>query len=91
MPSSEMSEYTPIVEDLIDNLNQSDDSFHWPSDEVFGYNLHQIQNSLDDCRDIDCWEGNLRDNYINSTEDNLDKLFDYVRSVRNNNLTHPCY
>jgi len=85
--TADMNKYTPIVEDLIDNLNQNS-SLHTPGvqpvDRVFGYSLNQIQNSLDNCRDIDCWENNLRNNYTNSTENNLTELFDYVRVVRNN-------
>jgi hypothetical protein len=60
-----------------------------PLDRVNGYNLNQIQNSLNNCRDIDCWENKLRDNYSNPTENNLKELFDYVRAVRNN-MSSPC-
>ncbi|GGW75666.1 hypothetical protein DFQ11_1312 [Winogradskyella epiphytica] len=90
----EMDEYTPIVADLIDDYNQSIEYAFLkpdpPVDGVQGYTLNQIQNALDDCRDIDCWENNLRNYYFNSTENNLNELFDYVRDVRNNNLSTPC-
>ncbi len=82
--ANQMNEYTPIVEDLIDNLNQNTNLATWPEDNVSGYNLNQIQSALDNCRDIDCWENNLRNNNVNATENNLDELFDYVREVRNN-------
>lgn len=84
MTALNMNEYTPFVEDLIDNLNQNHNSPVWPLDRVNGYNLNQIQNSIDNCRDIDCIENKLRNNYNNPTEVNLTELFDYVREVRNN-------
>ncbi|MEX0595794.1 MAG: hypothetical protein WD512_04770, partial [Candidatus Paceibacterota bacterium] len=80
----QMNEYTPFVEDLIDNLNQNNNSPIWPLDRVNGYNLNQIQNSINNCRDIDCIENKLRNNYNNPTEVNLRELFNYVREVRNN-------
>lgn len=80
----QMNQYTPIVDDLIDNLNQNTTGNTRPLDRVNGYNLNQIQNAIDNCRDIDCWENNLRNNYFNSTENNLTELFDYIREVRNN-------
>ena len=79
--------------DLIDNVNQNTIpgiGGIQPIDRVTGYNLNQIQNALDNCRDIDCWENNLRNYYFNATENNLNELFDYVRDVRNNNLSTPC-
>lgn len=86
---AQMNEYTPIVEDLIDNLNQNSINSARPLDRVNGYNLNQVQNSINNCRDIDCWENKLRDNYSNPTENNLKELFDYVRAVRNN-MSSPC-
>ncbi|MEX0597941.1 MAG: hypothetical protein WD512_15740 [Candidatus Paceibacterota bacterium] len=89
---AQMNEYTPIVEDLIDNLNQNAVP-NWfdvqPIDRVSGYSLNQIQNALNNCRDINCWESKLRDNYDNPTEDNLRELFGYVHTVRNN-ISSPC-
>lgn len=82
----QMDEYTPIVEDLIDNLNQgvTPPNSGFPQDRVIGYNLNQIQNALNNCRDINCWESKLRSNYNNPTENNLTELFNYMRVVRNN-------
>jgi hypothetical protein len=86
-PALEMNEYTPFVEDLIDNLNQNAQP-NWfgnqPIDRVNGYNLNQIQNSINDCRDIDCIERKLINNYANPTEVNVTEMFNYVREVRNN-------
>ncbi|WP_395043534.1 hypothetical protein [Flavobacterium sp.] len=79
-----MNEYTPFVEDLIDQLNQNTNNSFWPLDRVNSYNLNQIQSSINNCRDLDCVENNLRNNYVNPTENNLTELFNYVREVRNN-------
>ena len=58
--SFQMNEYTPIVEDLTDDLNQfadtNDTSGRTPFDEVSGYALRQIQTALNNCRDISCWK-----------------------------------
>lgn len=79
------------MEDLIDNFNQNFSVGNTrPVDRVSGYTLNQIQNALNNCRDIDCWERNIRNNNFNLTENNLNELFDYVRDVRNNNLSTPC-
>lgn len=90
----EMTEYTPLVEDLVDNYNQAVEySFLNPDppiDRVRGYTLNQIQNALNNCRTIDCWENNLRNLYFNSTEGNLSELFDYVRAARNNENPDRC-
>lgn len=88
-----MNEYTPIVADLIDNFNQQAIyGDNRPIDNVDGYTLNQIQNAIDNCRDVDCWENNLnniRPNGVTTSE--LNQLFDYVRYVRYNVLKHPCY
>ncbi|CAM3802716.1 hypothetical protein FLGE108171_15500 [Flavobacterium gelidilacus] len=84
---TDMNEYTPIVADLVDNLNQQlipNIPGTQPIDRVTGFTLNQIQSSLNNCRDIDCWQNKLRDNYNNPTKDNLRELFDYVHTVRNN-------
>ena len=91
---SEMNEYTPIVSDLYDYQNQnaltgSGLSGNQPIDRVSGYKLNEIQAALDDCRNINCWENNLRNKFQKSTEENLTELFDYVREVRGN-LSSPC-
>jgi len=80
---SEMNEYTPMVTDLIDSFNQRTSSTLYPLDRVNGYNLNQIQSSLNNCRELDCWENKLRDNYSNSTEPFLDDIFDYATTVKN--------
>lgn len=87
----EMTEYTPIVADLIDNLDQNEVfSSIYPTDRVKNYNLQQIQRAIDNCRTIDCWERNLRNYYNNSSEQYLKELFDYMRGVLNNNNPEKC-
>ncbi|MBO6533080.1 MAG: hypothetical protein JJ885_10445 [Muricauda sp.] len=88
-----MTEYTPIVVDLVDNVNQKDlpnVSGNQPIDRVSGYNLSQIQGALRNCRSINCWESNLRNQYSNSTEGYLNELFNYMRAVLHNNNPRKC-
>ena len=84
-----------IVDDLVDNINQNtvkgtDYGGDQPVDRVIGYSLKEIQRALDNCRNIDCWERNLRTLYYNSTEGNLTELFNYMRAARNNNNPNKC-
>lgn len=87
----EMTEYTPIVADLIDNLDQNEVfSNIYPTDRVKNYNLQQIQKALDNCRTLDCWRSNLKSYYHNSSEQYLNELFGYVKGVLNNNNPKKC-
>ena len=90
----EMTEYTPIVADLIDGYNQAVEYNYLsplpPVDRVSGYNLQQIQRALDNCRTLDCWENNLKNYYNNSSEKYLNELFGYVKGVLNNNNPEKC-
>ena len=80
-----MNQYTPIVDDLIDNLYQNTTNFARPVDRVENYTLNRIQSALDNCRDIECWENKLNNNRpAGVTTAELNELFDYVRAVRNN-------
>ncbi|MGB0185786.1 MAG: hypothetical protein ACPF88_02490 [Flavobacteriaceae bacterium] len=93
--SFQMNEYTPIVEDLIDDLNQfadtNDTSGRTPFDEVSGYALRQIQTALDNCRDISCWENKLNANRpAGVSAAQLQRLFDYVHYIRRWILESPC-
>ena len=79
-----------IVDDLVDNINQNtlkgtDYGADQPVDRVSGYSLKESQRALDNCRNIDCWENNLRRLYNNRTEGNLTELFNYMRDARNQN------
>ena len=91
---NEMDEYTPIVVDLIDNLNQNftDRNFDGiddfvdsqPIDRVRGYNLNQLQLSIDTSRSLEEWRNRIRTQHFNSTENLLDELFDYPIQVAAN-------
>ncbi|MEM9687750.1 MAG: hypothetical protein AAF934_12650 [Bacteroidota bacterium] len=43
---NESKGYTPIVIDMIDNENQSDDNILFPDDRVSGYTLGQLEDAL---------------------------------------------
>ena len=91
---SNMTEYTPIVIDLYDYYDQyikhPSLTPRPPGDRVKGYKLNQIQAALDDCRNINCWENNLRNKFTNSSQGYLSELFDYMREARNNNNPEKC-
>lgn len=58
---------------------------------VENYTLNRLQQAIDNCRDIDCWERNLDNNRpAGVTTEGLNELFDYVREVRNNNNPDRC-
>ncbi|SFU71014.1 hypothetical protein SAMN05216480_11536 [Pustulibacterium marinum] len=67
---ADIDEYTPIVVDLIDNLNQNTPGF-WsgvqPIDNVSGYTLSQIQSALNISRGIDGWKKRIMN--INGNDD----------------------
>lgn len=88
---SEMNEYTPIVDDLIDNVNQNTVvaySGNQPVDNVTGYTLSQIQTALRNARYPDTWRNNLNRNRPSgvSTAD-LNTLFSYMNQALNNQQT----
>lgn len=81
------NERTPLVMDLVDNVNQNIvfSSFSLavlPVDNVNGYTLSQIQAALNNCRTLSCWENNLRNMFNNPTEGNLTPLFNETKAVR---------
>lgn len=82
--ASSMNAYTPIVVDLVDNLNQRSMSPTLPDDNVTGYTLNQIQTALNNTRSINAWEYKLINSFNNSTENGVPILFDYVRQARHN-------
>lgn len=74
--------YTSIVVDMIDNQNQqvipSEHSTYYylyPIDEVNGYQIHEIEQSLRGVTYWNEWRNNLINNYNNATENNLYALF----------------
>ena len=81
----EMDEYTPLFIDLNDNFNQHlEISPVLPVDRVNGYTINQMEQALDNCRELDDLEDNLRNMYINPTENRLDDVFDYAQDVADN-------
>lgn len=83
-----MNKYTPLVIDLVDNVNQNtlNTLNNLPIDRVSGYTLNQIQGALKDSRTISDWRNKLVNNYNNSTEGFVDDVFGYAQFVRDNNL-----
>jgi hypothetical protein len=67
---AQIDEYSPIVVDLIDNINQSAPGF-WagdqPVDNVSGYTLSQIQSALNTSRGIHGWKERIKN--INGNDD----------------------
>ncbi len=91
---SDMDEYTPIVADLIDDLNQNftdrdgdgidDFSFNQPIDRVSGYRLVHLQLCIEKARTIDDWRDNIKNRIFNPTEYYLYELFEYPNEVADN-------
>lgn len=68
--------YTLVVRDMIDN-----DGFYGKTgtfgENVSGYTIKQIENSLRFAKSWDEWKNKIKNDYENSTENNLDVLFNY--------------
>lgn len=68
--------YTLVVRDMIDN-----DGFYGKTgtfgENVSGYTIKQIENSLRFAKSWDEWKNKIKNDYENSTENNLDALFNY--------------
>jgi hypothetical protein len=62
--------YTGIVEDMIDDNYSA-------NDKVTGYTIRQIENSLMYQKTWNDWKNKIKNDYENSTENNLDQLFNY--------------
>ncbi len=81
--AASMNEYTPIVDDLIDNLNQNIFNSTTPVDRVSGFTLTNIQDALNNSRSPKDWLGKLDSQRRVSSLD-LNELFSYVFIARNN-------
>ena len=88
---AQMNEYTPIVEDLIDDVNQNTllgIHGNQPVDNVDGYRLSQIQSALNGSRFPDTWRDKLNGNRPSGvTTAELNTLFSYMNQVLNNPQT----
>ena len=80
-------EKTPLVIDLNDNRNQNllpNTGGTFPVDRVSGYTIQQMQSALKNSRTLTEWRNKLVNNYFNSTEANIDDVFDYAIAVKDN-------
>ncbi|SER46409.1 hypothetical protein [Neolewinella agarilytica] len=80
-----MTEYTSLFIDLNDNLNQQvvfgGGTGPLPNENVSGYTIQQLQESLDDSRTLVQLQNALVSDHSNPTEANLEEVFSYVRDV----------
>ena len=68
--------YTSCGIDLMDDFNQRDEfNINFPIDRVENYTINQLEHSLKGATTWLHWRNNLRNQYDNSTEQNLDELF----------------
>ena len=71
-------QYTPLVIDLIDNINQrtsNNGNTDFPIDNVSGYTIKQIEDALKTKRTMNAWRDNIKSMFNNSTENSVDELF----------------
>jgi len=66
---SPYSNYTGVVEDMIDSVSGYD--------QVSGYTIRQIEDALINERYWNNWMLNIKNRYNNGTENNLESLFNY--------------
>ena len=79
-----MTEYTPLVIDLNDNINQNllpGTGGQFPIDRVSGYTIQQMQAALNNSRTLGEWRDKLVNNNVNATEGNINDVFDYAITV----------
>lgn len=78
--STDRPRYTQVVIDMIDLPSVTDQN--WGSevlsqDNVQGYTILQIENTLKETGTWNDWKDNIKNKYVNTTENNLDALFAY--------------
>ena len=87
--------YTNVVIDLVDDraaldpTNFINNGFDDPNlgqedtliDDVNGYSMRQIEDVLGHTSTWEEWESNIKNNYENDTEENLEALFDYWDNI----------
>lgn len=84
--NNNIDEYTPIVIDLIDNFNQNNATDfiyagNQPVDNVFGYNLAQIQSALKTTRGLHGWKERIK-NINGNDNDAIEELFnEYIFNI----------
>lgn len=72
---SSTNHYTSCGYDLIDDFNQRVYGVDHPNDNVKGYIINQLQNSLIGASSWNEWRDNIKDRYDNPTEFYLNELF----------------
>jgi len=80
-------QYTPFFIDLRDNTNQRtiNGNNDFADDDVSGYTLEQMQEALDKRTRLDGVCEHLRNNYGNSTENNLNDLVQFYEDIKEDN------
>ena len=79
-PLTQINECTPLVIDLVDDINQQADyGASRPIDRVEGYSLNQIQETLRHSESLAEWRDRLKEKYWNTTEEFLEELFNQYR------------
>jgi hypothetical protein len=76
--AASMDEYTPLVIDLNDAVNQNNNYPQAPVDRVSGYTLSQMQSALNNSTTLNQWRDKLVNNYNNPTEGNINDAFIYA-------------
>jgi hypothetical protein len=66
------SYYTGVVQDLIDGISSPTNY-----DQVSGYTIKELEDALQSEKTWNIWRDNIKNDYNNATENNLDPLFNY--------------
>lgn len=72
IPDYRIGDYTGIVQDLVDGTGGAGSY-----DQVSGYTMNQIEQAVNGAKTWDDWKNNLKNNYTNGTENQLDNLFNH--------------
>jgi hypothetical protein len=73
--------YTLVVRDLIDSDGRYGKRFI-AGEYTSGYTISQIENSLKYQKTWNDWKNKIKNDYENTTENNLDKVFDYWNNAK---------
>ncbi|WP_053405038.1 hypothetical protein [Persicobacter sp. CCB-QB2] len=75
--------YTPLIIDLIDNVNQGATNTARPFDRVTGYSIREIEAVLSRCKNIAQLQNELDARYNKNSDEFLDELFEqYINLER---------
>ena len=80
--------YTLVVADMIDNQSTDNTNYGYgyrdpddTQDQVSGYTIRQIEDALIGVTSWSEWENNIKNDFNNGTENNLDETFNYWDSI----------